>query len=336
LPPYVNGNRAADIVDLLMGLIDSGTLTGVGVHTAADATNNIAVAPAATDLATAQTLLNAMRDGTGEAGGGMAAHFLIVGASEHIGADVTNVITAAAATDLATAAALANDLKAQHNGHLALNGATGHYGPELTNVVTLADVGAVLADVIALANDLRTKYNAHCANIDAGSVRSFIDNAAFTGVNSLIGATLTFAAATTTVALRGVSRVISSNGVNDVQFLTALPTAPAVGDTLTIEYTSVDDDIATMRGAKAMAEAHSNPYGPGPSFINLVAKLITLLGATAPTYMDTQAKIIAMAEAFGVGSPHAGAGSQGHGGGEIIVDMLTTVRNAVANYTAPA
>ena len=329
--PGAIGNRCADMFDLLVSLCDSGTLTGVGVHTAADATNNIAVAAAATDLPSVQTLLNAMRDGTGEAGGGIAAHFLIVGASEHIGADVTNVITAAAATNQATANTLANDLKAQFNGHLLLNGATGHYGPELTNTIISPDA-TDLATSITLANELRTKYNAHCANINAGSLYSVIDNAAITGVNSLIGATLTFAAATTTVALRDVSRVVTRNGVNHVELSEALPALPVVGDTFTIAFTSVDADIAELRGTgRSYGASQSNPYGPGPSFVNAVLKVLGQLGVAAPAYLNS-----ASAEPFGLGSPHAGHGGvHGHAALILASDMLQQVRDAVAAYTVP-
>jgi hypothetical protein len=51
--------------------------------------------------------------------------------------------------------------------------------------------------------------------------------------------------------------------------------------------------------------------------------------------MDTQAKITALAEAFGIGNPHAGAGSLGHGGAQILADMLLVARNAVEAYTVP-
>jgi hypothetical protein len=338
VPPYGLGNRIADLLRDLTGLIDVTGLTGVGVHTAADATNNIAVAAAATDLATAQTLLNAMRDGTGEAGGGMAAHFLIVGASEHIGADVTSVITAAAATNLATAATLANDLKTQFNLHLALNGATGHYGPELTNIVSTPDATAVLAEVIALANDLRAKYNAHCANIDAGSVRSVIDNAAFTTANSLIGAVATFDG-NVTAALAGLTATVVANGVNDLQFggPDTLPAAPAVGDTFDLAYSGVDVQIGVLDGGKGQGAAQSNPYGDGRSMINAIALLVERLGGTMPSYFSA----INSSEPYelaagGWANPHSGGGARGHGGALLIADLLQVARDTVAAYTVPA
>jgi hypothetical protein len=330
-PPIVNANRFADLIDLLAGLIDSGTLTGVGVHTAADATNNIAVAPAASDLPTLQTLLNALAAGTGEAGGGYAAHRIIVGASEHIGADVTNVVTAAAASNLATSITLANDLKVQFNAHLLLNAATGHYGRELTNTIVSPDA-TVLADCITLANEMRTNYNAHLANISAGSLRSVIDNGAFTGANSLVGATITFAAATTTVALRDVVRTVVSNGLNDLLLSgAALPAVPVVGDTWTLEFTAVDSDVAALRQEKGMGSSASNPYGSGPSIANLSLKMLTQMNAAVPSYLGT-----ASAEPFNLCSPHGGGdGAHGHAGATLMGDLLQRIRNAVAAYTVP-
>jgi hypothetical protein len=328
--------RFADLLTLLTDLVGgTGTLTGVGVHTAADATNNIAVAAAASDLATLQTLLNALAAGTGEAGGGYAAHRVIVGASEHIGADITNVVTAAAATDLPTSIALANDLKAQFNAHLLLNAATGHYGPELTNTILSPDA-TVLADCIVLANEMRTNYNAHLANIAAGSARSVIDNAAFPVVNSLVGSTITFDAATTTVALRSTTAVVISNGVNDVQVNADLAAVPVVGDEFTLSFTTVDTNITAMRQGGSPAGSAPNPYGPGPTMIDAAIKVLTQLGATLPDYL-TGATGIANAEPFGLGSPHgAGTGSYGHGGATLMGDMAQRIRDAVAAYTVPA
>jgi hypothetical protein len=103
-----------------------------------------------------------------------------------------------------------------------------------------------------------------------------------------------------------------------------------------VEYTAVDADLLAMAGGKGLGDSASNPYGPGPSFVNAVVKIMQAVGAAMPSYLDSQAKITAIAQAFGVGSPHAGAGSQGHGGAALIADMLQLARNAVAGYTKPA
>jgi hypothetical protein len=276
----VEANRIADIIDLLAGLCDSGTLTGVGIHAAADATNTIAVAADATDQSTANTLLNAMRDGTGEAGGGVAAHYVIVGSSEHIGADVTNVIAAAAATDLATSITLVNELKLDTNAHMLLNAATGHYGPDLANTIISPDA-TDLASVIVLANEIKAKYNLHCANISAGGLTSVVDNGAFTTNGSLVGSTITFAAATTTAALRGLTRTITAHtNANHLLFHEALPTAPVIGDTWTLAFSVADAEIAVLRQGRGTGGMGPDPYKSGPNILNSMLKMLELLGST--------------------------------------------------------
>lgn len=169
-----------------------------------------------------------------------------------------------------------------------------------------------------------------------GTATSVQDTGAFTGVNSLVGAKVTFDG-NITAGLANVEGYVVSNTVNELFFAAGvLPATPAAGDTFAVEFASVDADLSAMAGGKGLGASSSNPYGPGPSFVNAVAKLIGALGATAPSYLDTQAKITAVAEAFGVGSPHAGAGSQGHGGAALVADMLQQARDAVAGYTAPA
>jgi hypothetical protein len=106
----------------------------------------------------------------------------------------------------------------------------------------------------------------------------FTDSGAFTGVNSLIGATFTYAADTTTVALRGVSRPIISNTVNKVVWAEAA-TANQVGDTGTIEFTTVDDKIAVCRQGKGLGDSGSNPYGNGPALAGAILMVLEQLGA---------------------------------------------------------
>jgi hypothetical protein len=202
----------------------------------------------------------------------------------------------------------------------------------LTNVITAPDASD-LASVIVLANELKANYNLHCANIKAGSLRSVIDNGAFTTVNSLVSCTITFDAATTTAALQGVSATVVSNGVNHVLLSADLPELPVVGDEFTLEYTSVDTDIEQMRGTgRSLGDSNpGNPYS-GLSFVNAVLKVLENLGVTAPSYLNT-----ASAEPFGLGSPHAGhGGTHGHAALLLCSDMLDQVRDAIAAYTAPA
>jgi hypothetical protein len=203
-----------------------------------------------------------------------------------------------------------------------------------TNLVTSPNA-TDLTTAQDLVNEIKADFNAHLANLDGASTTSVADTAAFTTVNSLVGATITFDAATTTVALRGQTATVISNTEDILTLSSALPAAPVTGDEFTVEFTAVDADISAMRGAKATGDTYSNPYSSGPNMINSLAKIIIGLGATPPTYMDTQAKITALAEAFGIGNPHAGAGSLGHGGAQILADMLLVARNAVEAYTVP-
>ncbi len=84
--------------------------TGQGAHIAADATNPTAVVDA-TDLTTAQTLLNDIK-------AKYNAHRVLL--ASHATADATNVIASADATNQATAVTLANELKTDINLHYAM------------------------------------------------------------------------------------------------------------------------------------------------------------------------------------------------------------------------
>jgi len=194
-------------------------------------------------------------------------------------------------------------------------------------------LGNRAADLLQLLTDL---IDVAALTATGGTATSVVDTAAFTGVNSLIGCKVTFVG-NITAALAGVSAYVVSNTVDALFFAPgALPGTPAAGDTYAVEFTAVDADLAALAGDKGLGDSDSNPYGPGPSFVNAVVKVMQAVGATMPGYLDTQDKITAIAEAFHVGSPHAGAGSQGHGGAALIADMLQQARDAVAGYTVPA
>jgi hypothetical protein len=165
----------------------------------------------------------------------------------------------------------------------------------------------------------------------AGDATSVSDTTAFTGVNSLVGATVTFAG-NVTAALAGVKAKVISNTVTKLNFAPgALDVAPDVGDEFTVEFTALDADIAILAGGKGLGDHQCLPYAVGPTFINAILKLLQLLGAAVPSYLTPAA-----GEPFHIGSPFAGAGSQGHGGGYLIADALLQAKNAVAAYTAPA
>jgi hypothetical protein len=273
-PPIVEANRIADLIGLLTDLMDSGTLTVEGLHKVADSTNNTTEADA-TDLSEAQTLLNALKTDAN-------AHFVIVGANEHVGADVTNSIDSANATNQATAETLANELKADINAHRALAAATGHYVADPDNAITAADASD-LPTLLTLANEIKAQYNAHIASINGAGTLQVNDRTAFTTVGSLVGCTITFGAATTTVALRGVSATVASHTASVLTLSAALPAAPVEADVFTLAFSAVDVDLDVLRQDKGLGDMGSNPYVGGPSLLNAAAKLLELLGATRQT-----------------------------------------------------
>jgi hypothetical protein len=206
-----------------------------------------------------------------------------------------------------------------------------------TNTASMPRAPYVNANRVAdLINELVGLIDSGTLTATTGSeTDGFTDSGAFTGVNSLVGATFTYAAATTTVALRGVVRTVQSNTVNKVVFSEAT-VANQVGDTGTLEFTTVDTNITALRQGKSTGDSASNPYGPGPQLIDAGIKLLTQLGATVPDYL-TGAVGIANAEPFGLGSPHGGGNANyGHGGAILMGDLAQRVRDAVAGYTAPA
>ena len=148
-------------------------LTGASVHGHADSTNSVG-SPAATDLASAETLANEIK-------AKLNLHYLMLSKLEeaitlvnglateyeahrvlltsHGVADAVNLITAPVATDLATADALANDIKAQYNAH-RVTVAGVHDNADSVNSVGSADA-TNLASLQTLANEIKTKYNLH-------------------------------------------------------------------------------------------------------------------------------------------------------------------------------
>ena len=122
------------------------------VHGVADVTNPI-VAPVATTLSTAITLLNDIK-------AKLVPHQALL-AGVHFNADVTNVVTAADATDLVTAVTLANDLRTQYEAHRTDNGGIYHPITDRDHVITAPVVDDATANGIARANDWREKYLLH-------------------------------------------------------------------------------------------------------------------------------------------------------------------------------
>jgi hypothetical protein len=320
-PPYVLGNRAADLLTLLTNLIDAPGLHVTGIHVAADAVNAVS-SPVATNQATADTMANEMK-------GDYNAHRIVTPAV-HGAADGTNIVTAAdgdgAEGKLVT---LTNDIRTQLLAHMARVASSTHYVAD-PNVVTVAACTNT-ATAVVLINHLKAIYNAHIANINGVSRSALADIGAYTGVNYLIGAKVTFEGNITT-ALAGVTATVMANTTGVLTFRSNELSVPAVtGDHYTIEFAGVDADIAVLNQGKPMGSSGSNPYGSGPSLINAIMKLIEQLHGSMPAYLTARTS-----EPFHIGSPNAGAGSTGHGGAMQIADALQVVRDTVAAYTKPA
>jgi hypothetical protein len=118
--------------DLRTDFIAHFALTSGSVHLAADTTSDDGIGSAATNLATAITLVNQLRAALVLHGANLTAHTI---------AD-TNIETgdlAPAATDGQTAVTLANDLKSKYNAHRVLLTGTVHGAADSTNVTSAAD-----------------------------------------------------------------------------------------------------------------------------------------------------------------------------------------------------
>lgn len=190
-------------------------------------------------------------------------------------------------------------------------------------------MGSRAADLLRLLTDL---CNSGVLTVTALSTAfEATDLNAFTGVNSLVGCTATFTG-NVTAALTGVTGVVQSNTVSVLTFGTALPAAPNVGDTFTLEFTAIDKDLHALDLNKGMGASHSNPFGPGPSLINALERLIRQLGGAVPAWLTAGS-----ATPFHVGSPHAGGmGNRGHGGTALIAEAFLAAQAAVAAWTIPA
>lgn len=320
-PPYALANRAAEILRMLTGLIDSGTMTVQGIHGLADAADQIITADA-DDPTTGYALANAIK-------AAYNLHIAKTAGDVHWAADVTNAVGSPDADTEGKLITLTNEIKTAFSAHFIFLTGNTHRYPD-TKEVYLPDDADSYATCYVILNAIKPKYNAHVVDIGC-AVSGLGDTSAFTGTNSLVGSKATFAAGTTTVALRGISGIISANTVSKLSFNPVLPATPVTGDTYVLEYSAVDSDLAVLEQGKGSGDGSSNPYGAGPSLVNAIMLLIAKTGGVVPSYLD-----IHSAEPFHLGSPHAGAGSQGMGGAMLLADALQVARDSVAAYTKPA
>lgn len=109
-------------------------------------------------------------------------------------------------------------------------------------------------------------------------------------VNAYVGATITFAAGTTTVALRGISRTVKSNNATDF-VVDTLPGTPVTGDTFTLVGGPISGIITYLKGGKGRGDYFTNGvYGDNRVVSNALLMLLqTLAGSVVPSRQITRA-----------------------------------------------
>jgi hypothetical protein len=320
-PPYVNVNRAAEILRMLTGLIDVTGLHVTGVHGATDVADAVATADA-TDPTTGYALSKAIKDAYN-------LHRVKTAGSVHGAADSANDVSSPDASTEGTLVTLCNEIKTKFNLHIVRIASSCHSVADSLDLVTTADCTAY-ASAYTLINAIKVLYNLHVVKIDGYSKQMVADIGAYTTVGSLQGAKVTFVGNITT-DLTDVSAYVVTNTTGVLQLASTLPAIPVTGDHYAVEFSAIDSDLAVIEQGKGLGDGASNPYASGPSVINAIMKLIKQLGGTLPSYLD-----ITTAQPFKIGSPHAGAGSLGEGGAILIADALQRVYDQVALYTVPA
>jgi hypothetical protein len=115
-----------------------------------------------------------------------------------------------------------------------------------------------------------------------------------------VGAKVTFAAATTTAALRDQVAYVASHNATTFTFSSTLPAACANTDTFAIELQLVTPEIAALYqdASKTYGDAPSgNVYGETRQSLDAIAKLIEQMGggATVPTRLLTRAGVVTAA-----------------------------------------
>ena len=116
-----------------------------------------------------------------------------------------------------------------------------------------------------------------------------------------VGAKVTFAAATTTAALRDQVAYVASHNATTFTFSSTLPAACANTDTFAIELQLVTPEIAALYqdASKTYGDAPSgNVYGETRQALDAIAKLIEQMGggAAVPTRLLTRAGVVTAAD----------------------------------------
>ena len=185
-----------------------------------------------------------------------------------------------------------------------------------------------ISDVLRLLTGL---IDSGTLTATGGSATSVQDTGAFTGADTLIGCKVTFTG-NITAALANIEANVVTNTTDALNFAPgALPASPAAGDTYTVEFTLIDDQLAQLDKGKGLGASASDVYGFGPAMVQAFMLLIEQLNGTMPSYLT-----ITTANPFDMGSPHMGGGTFGHAGGILLADALQVARDTVEAYTAPA
>ena len=164
-----------------------------------------------------------------------------------------------------------------------------------------------------------------------GTATSVSDTGAFTGTDTLIGCKVTFTG-NVTAGLAGAEAYVISNDANTLNFNAgALPDTPAAGDTYSVEFTLIDEQLAVLDKSKGLGGSASDVYGFGPTMVQAFMLLIEQLNGTMPAYLTLDTP-----NPFDIGSPIMGGGTLGHGGGILLADALQVFRDTIEAYTAPA
>lgn len=115
-------------------------------------------------------------------------------------------------------------------------------------------------------------------------------------VNAYVGATLTFDAATTTVALRGVTRTVKSNSATEF-IVDALPAAPAVADEFSISGGPISGIISSLRDGRGRGDwLSAGVYGDNRVVSDALFTLLQCLaGSIVPSRQVTRAGTVTSA-----------------------------------------
>lgn len=125
-----------------------------------------------------------------------------------------------------------------------------------------------------------------------GSSTTVVDGASTFVANQQVGNYVEFASNTTTVALRSTSARVISNTTTTLTFATgALAGTPVVGDTYRIRGGFLNEEIAYIRGGKAIGQAVIPGYADRRLVTDAIVKMYSQLGGTVNNLKQTVANL---------------------------------------------